>query len=53
MKHIELVQEVGQNAGLTVEEIEKYRMDAIAKDDYIMLAFLSAAQIYEGEKERT
>ncbi len=49
IEHYDFVEEMCKNSKMTVEEIEKYKTNAEAKEDYIMLALLCAAQTYMHE----
>ncbi len=49
--HLDLVKEMCKNPKMTDEEIEKYKEDARAKEDYMMLVLLWAAQTYNNGDE--
>lgn len=49
--HWDFVIEMCKNPEMTNEEIEKYKEDARAKEDYIMLALLCATQTYNNSDE--
>ncbi len=46
IEHWDFVEQMCKNPGMTNEKIEKYKADARAKEDYITLALLCAAQEY-------
>lgn len=49
--HWDLVVEMCKNPEMTNEEIEKYKEEARAKEDYTMLALLCAAQTFNDSDE--
>ncbi len=51
--HLDFVEEMCENPEMTNEEIEKYKEDAIAKEDYVMLVILCVAQTYNNSIETT
>ncbi|WP_027630696.1 hypothetical protein [Ruminiclostridium cellobioparum] len=51
--HFEFVEEMCKNPEMTNEEIEEYKEEAKAKEDYIMLALLCAAQTYKENSNET
>lgn len=49
IRNFNLVKKMCENPDMTKEEIEKYKEDAIAKEDYIMLILLCAAETFNNE----
>lgn len=47
VKNFDFVDEMCKEADMTEEEIEKYKKDAIEKEDYIALSLLYIAKIYK------
>lgn len=53
INHYDFAEEMCKNPEMTNEEIEKFKEDAKAKEDYIMLALLCAAQTYQNNGNET
>ena len=48
--NFDFVKEMCKNSKMTNEEFERYKEDAKAKEDYLMLALLAVAQKYKNDE---
>lgn len=53
IKNFNLVKRMCENPEMTENEIKKYKEDAIAKEDYLMLILLCAAETFNKESNET
>lgn len=53
IKNFDFVEEMCQDSDMTNEEIEKYKENAIEKEDYIALALLCVAKMYRKRSSET
>lgn len=53
IKNFKFVRKMCENPGMTKDEIKKYKEDAIAKEDYLMLILLCAAETFNKESNET
>lgn len=53
IKNFKFVKEMCENPEMTEDEIKKYKEDAIAKEDYLMLILLCAAETFNKESNET